>query len=92
MKTSSLQERLRIFPGISEEPEVGFEVEVGRLLCGDMREMLESEVFCGRPIRWREGKGWLSRTFVIVGPEAHVAQVKQRIDYWAAVNQQIGGM
>lgn len=92
MKISKLEERLRIFPGIGEQQEVGFEVEVGRLLCGDMRDMLESEVFCGRPIRWREGKGWLSRTFCIVGPAAHVAQVKQRIDYWASCTQQMASM
>lgn len=92
MKTSKPEDRLRIFPGIGEAQESGFEIEVGRLLCGDMRELLDSEVFCGRPIRWREGKGWFCRTFTVVGPKAHVQQLKERIDHWASTLQQMGSM
>lgn len=92
MKSSELEKRLRIFPGIGEQEEVGFEVEVGLLRWKDMRELLDSEVFCGRPIRWREGKGWFSHTFVVVGPAKHVAQVKERIDFWASCVQQMGSM
>lgn len=85
MKVSPLYERLRIFPGIAEIPEVGFEVRVGRSRFKDMRELLEEEVFCGRPIRWKQGKGWFKRVYTIVGPSKHVAQLHERINHWAAV-------
>lgn len=42
----------RITSGIAEIQEARLEVVVGRLICGDMRDMLEGEVFSGRPIRW----------------------------------------
>lgn len=79
---SNMQEVTNVFPGIEERKEARLQIVVGRLLCSDMRDMLESEVFCGRPIRWREGKGWFERTFTIAGPIEHVRQIKQRIDYW----------
>lgn len=82
MKTGAMQKVTNVFPGIAEVPEARFEVLVGRLLCSAMRDMLESEVFCGRPIRWREGRGLIERVFTIMGPENHVNQVKQRIDHW----------
>lgn len=91
MKTTGLVESLRIFPGIAEIPEVGFEVKTGRRR-KDMRELLADEVFAGRPIRWKEAKGWFSSVFTVVGPSQHVRQVKERIDCWAAVVGQMETM
>ena len=57
-----------------------YRYEIGRLLCGDVREMLESEIFAGRNIRYREGKGWLSRLFELTGPDA--AMTHARLSYY----------
>ena len=83
MKISKTQEITLIFPDISTSTEARLEILIGRLLCSNMRDLLESEVFTGRPIRWREGKGWIERIFTIIGPPAHVEQVRQRIAHWA---------
>jgi hypothetical protein len=82
MRVKPIQEVTSVFPGIAEIPEAQVDVVVGRLLCSHMRDLLESEVFGGRPIRWREGRGWLERVFTICGPSAHVNQVAQRIQAW----------
>ncbi len=60
--------------------EIGFEIEVGILICGNVREMLESEQFYGRKIRFREGKGWFSRIFSVKGEEADVIALRSRLD------------
>jgi len=62
--------------------EVSFEFEAGRLICGHVREMLESEQFHGKKIRFREGKGWISRTFSIAGDEADVRAVMSRLEHY----------
>lgn len=72
----------RVFPNISREPEARFNFTAGRLICRHVREMLEDEVFSGRPIRWREGRGWIERQFTVVGPISHVEQVRERMFHW----------
>lgn len=62
--------------------ESGFEIEVGILICGHIREILESEQFNGRKIRFREGKGWFTRTFSVRGEENDVYAVKGRLDHY----------
>lgn len=47
-----------------------YRYEVGRLLCGNVRELLESEIFEGRKIRYREGRGWIERVFEVAGEDA----------------------
>jgi len=63
--------------------EATFKIEVGRLVCHNVREMIESEVFYGRKIRWREGKGILSRTFSIIGDADDVKAIAERLNYYA---------
>lgn len=58
-----------------------FRVEVGRLLCGSMRDMLESEKVCGRDIRWHESSGFISRTFTIAGAPKDIAAIETRVRY-----------
>ena len=43
------------------------DIEVGILLYGHVREFLDREIYKGKKISYREGKGWLSRTFTIRG-------------------------
>lgn len=59
-----------------------FTVEVGILLCRYIRDMLEDEIFNGRKIRYRESKGWLSRTFEVRGDAQDIMAVGQRVDYY----------
>ena len=65
--------------------EASFEFEAGRLICGHVREMLESERFYGRKIRFREGRGWISRTFSIAGDEADVRAVVSRLEHYTVI-------
>lgn len=62
--------------------EAYFEFEAGRLICGIVREILESEQFHGRKIRWREGKGFISRTFSIAGDPQDVKCVLERLEHY----------
>lgn len=67
--------------------EAIFEISMGRLLCGNVREIIEMEVFYGRKIRWREGRGILSRTFLIMGEPNDVKAIAERLTKYAkAVN------
>lgn len=59
-----------------------FEFEAGRLICGPIREMIESEIFYGSKIRYRESKGWFFRTFSIIGDAPDVTRLKSRLDHY----------
>lgn len=59
-----------------------FEFQAGRLICSAVREILESEQFHGRKIRWREGKGFISRTFSIAGDPQDVKRIIDRLEYY----------
>ncbi len=50
-------------------------MEVGILLCGQVRRYLERERFLGRNIRWHEGGGIVSREFIIKGDEPDVRAI-----------------
>ena len=56
--------------------------EAGILLCRHVREMLESEIFCGRKIKYLEGRGWISRIFTITGEKSDVEAVYERLSFW----------
>lgn len=58
--------------------------DAGILLCGTIREYLESEVFKGRAIKFREGRGWISRTFEISGAAQDVTHVDKTLRLWAS--------
>lgn len=62
--------------------ELGFEFECGILFCGQVRDMLENEIFKGRKIRFREGKGLLSRTFAIIGDTEDVRAIHRRLEHF----------
>lgn len=57
-----------------------FDIEVGRLLFQNIRDLLEDEKFKGRAIEWREGSGFFVRTFTVRGNPEDLAIVKERID------------
>lgn len=60
-----------------------FSISVGRLLCKDMRSILESEQFAGRKINWLESKGWFDRLFTVTGEAQDVWKTAERITAWA---------
>lgn len=64
--------------------ESSFEIEVGILLVSNIREVLESEQFHGSKIRFREGKGWFSRTFSVKGETNDVYAIRSRLEYYTA--------
>ena len=69
-------------------PELSFRVIVGRLLCSQFRDILEGEIFRGKKIRWREGRGWIDREFSVIGEVEDVKNLAERINLWAkAMNQ-----
>lgn len=59
------------------------EFECGILFCGQVRDFLEKETFLGRNIRFREGKGWLSRTFSIMGNAEDMHAIKLALERFA---------
>jgi hypothetical protein len=63
-----------------------FQMEVGRLLCRNVREMLESEKFSGRKIDFLEGRGWISRIFTVKGEFSDVNAVRCRLAYYLQCN------
>lgn len=63
--------------------ESSFEFEAGILICGRIRDMLDDEIFNGRKIRYREGRGWISRVFSIKGERADVEAVSERLTFYA---------
>jgi hypothetical protein len=58
------------------------EYEVGRILCGEMRDYLNKCKFKGMDIEFNEGSGFLARTFIIRGEPNDLAVVKDFIDAW----------
>lgn len=73
----------RVFPGISEveEGHAAF-LNIGRWHWRNLSDILEAEVYCGRPIRWKRGPGFWDATFEVVGPPEHVCQVEERTNSW----------
>ena len=56
-----------------------FQVDVGRLLCGTVREYLQMEKWKGVDVRWREGKGVFSRIFIVAAPQEDLEVLKADI-------------
>lgn len=59
--------------------QTSFTVEVGRLLCGRVREILEGARFRGLDIEYREGRGLLSKPFDVRGSSKDVIAVSKAI-------------
>lgn len=59
-----------------------FEVKIGRLLCSTYRDYLEGMQFKHSSMRFREGKGWIERIFMVSGPQDVVAEVARDTCAW----------
>lgn len=59
-----------------------FQITVGRLLCGQVRDFLRSAKFTGHDIDWQESSGWIERTFTVKGDPTSVRWVMRRLEHW----------
>ena len=57
-------------------------VEVGRLLCGEVRHFLKTCQFKGIDIMFLESDGGIERDFVISGKTEDLKIVKRSLDSW----------
>jgi hypothetical protein len=57
-------------------------ITVGRLLCGELRNMLEESKFLGHPVEWHEGRGLIERDWIIRGSP----DVLHRVNTWVERN------
>jgi len=60
--------------------------EAGRLLCGQIRNFLESQKFTGRDIDFIESTGFFTRKFTVKGNDKDVLVIKKALDLWADDN------
>lgn len=58
------------------------EIEVGRLLCGKVRDFLNKCKFKGMDIQFNESSGFIERDFTIRGADNDIALVKASLDNW----------
>jgi len=58
------------------------EFEVGRLLCGQVRDFLNKCKFKGMDIEFNESSGLIERDFTIRGADNDIALVKSSLDNW----------
>lgn len=65
--------------------EYEFSFIVGVLIRKHLRQMLESERFSGRDIRWIENKGWIGSTFRVRGNAADAKAIESRIDAYMKI-------
>lgn len=59
-----------------------FSIEVGRLLCGKVRDYLNAAKFKGAKIEWLESSGFLEREFTIKGDSGDVKAIERDFDEW----------
>lgn len=59
----------------------------GILLCGKIREYLESRRFEGFDFEWREGRGWIEREWIIRGTPTAVRLIHGDIKAWVKDNE-----
>ena len=57
-------------------------IEVGRLLCGQVRHFLKTCRFKGIDIMFLESDGWIERDFIISGTSEDLKVVKRSLDVW----------
>ncbi len=55
---------------------------VGRMLCGQVRDFLESCKFKGMDIEYLESSGWLERDFTVKGSNDDIIAVHQSFKDW----------
>lgn len=60
-----------------------YSFEVGRLLCGKVRNYLKQCKFKGMNIEFLEGSGWIERTFIIKGNTEDLKQIHSELDDWS---------
>jgi len=61
-------------------------IEVGILLCSQVRNFLNECKFNGMNIEFIEGSGWVSRDFHIKGDANDIIKIKKSLDSWAETN------
>lgn len=59
--------------------QLSFEMEVGVLLCGSVRDFLQRRKFQGLNIEWHEGSGILSRIWIIKGDREDVIAINKEL-------------
>lgn len=57
-------------------------IEVGRLLCGELRDYLNKQKFKGLNISWIESTGMIEREFLIKGNNDDLSVIKKDFDKW----------
>lgn len=67
------------------------EYTVGRFLCGKLRGYLERMRFLNPELRFHEGRGWITRTFIVMGPPEVLRQVSRDMADWEARMSNAGG-
>lgn len=63
--------------------EASFRFDVGRLLCGAVRDYLEAEKMLERIECFHEGGGWLERTFTVGGSREQLERIRAQIMAWS---------
>ncbi len=61
-------------------------ITLGRMLCGNARNFLDSEKFKGRNIEYLESKGFIERDFTIKGSNEDILYIKKCFHNWAKEN------
>ena len=59
-------------------------MEVGILLCRQVRDYLESCRWHGADIEWREGRGWIDRQWEIRGAPSDMQRIAHDLRRWAS--------
>lgn len=65
-----------------DEPRASLRFDAGILCCGQIREYLESVAFEYPQIRFREGRGWFSRAWVVIGPMSRLREIEAALTAW----------
>ena len=60
------------------------EINVGFLGFGQLRDALDSYAWSNTSLTWKEGRGWLDRTFYVKGPENLVRSIAKRFAGFAS--------
>jgi len=62
--------------------QASYQLTVGRLLCGRLRDYLEARKLVYPDLRFHEGRGWIERQFTIAGTPNTIREVVEDISVW----------
>lgn len=74
------------WPTQRHDAHASFTFTAGIMLCGKIREYLESRRFEGVDFEWREGRGWIEREWIIRGAPAAVQLIQGDMKAWVKDN------